>query len=194
MKRTIFINMLIASACLISACGQATKDSTAKADSINNARDPKDTKNPYTYQTEVSGDDAKFAVEATNGSIVEIELGKIAQQKASDARVKAFGKMMIKDHTAANTELMEISKSKKITLPASLNSESQKLVQDLEKKSGTDFDKAYVKAMVNDHKDDIAEFEHGEKIAKYPEMLAFIKKTLPVLHKHLSEIQKIAGK
>ncbi len=194
MKRLTQIAVITAAACLLGACGHAAKDSTEKADSVNKGRDSSDARNPYTYQTEVSGDDAKFAVEAANGGMAEVELGKLAQQKASDARVKAFGEMMVNDHTAANNELKEIAKSKKIALPASLNNEAQQLMQDLQKKSGADFDKAYVSAMVKDHKNDIATFEHGEKVAKYPDMLAFIKKTLPVLHKHLSEIQKIDGK
>jgi putative membrane protein len=176
---------------ILSACQGAQKDSTAKADSVNEKFDSLNNKQPGTGDKAISGPDAKFAVEAANGGMAEVELGKLAQEMATNSQVKDFGKMMVKDHSMANVEMKELAKSKKITLPDSMGSEEQKLKAELAAKSGAEFDKAYVEAMVNDHKKDIATFEEARKKVKYPEMTALIDKALPMLKMHLKTIGDI---
>jgi len=172
------------------ACNHSGKDSTAKADSANNSLDSGQKVTPNS-EHEISGDDAKFAVEAANGGMAEVELGTLAQQKATNPDVKNFGAMMVTDHSKANAEMKQLAASKNITLPDSINNDEKKIKMDLMGKSGADFDKAYVKAMVDDHKEDIKAFEEAAKKVKYPEMQAFITKTLPVLKMHLASIEKI---
>lgn len=191
MKKIIIGCLLVGSVWALAGCGNAHKDSTAKADSINQTKDSADKKHPASWGQEISGDDAKFAVTAANGGMAEVALGKLAEQKGHSAQVRNFGTMMVQDHSKANAELMELAKSKNITLPDSLNTEEQKLKDNLSAKSGADFDKAYVQAMLDDHQKDIKEFEQARKIVKYPEMSAFIDKTLPVLKMHLASVQQI---
>lgn len=191
MKKITIGCLLVCSAWALAGCGNAQKDSTAKADSINQTKDSADKEHPAPWGHEISGDDAKFAVDAANGGMAEVELGKLAQQKGQSTQVKNFGAMMVQDHSKANAELTDLAHSKQIVLPDSLNTEEQKIKNDLAAKSGAGFDKAYVQAMLDDHKKDIADFERARKIVKYPEMSAFIDKTLPVLKMHLAAIQKI---
>lgn len=169
----------------LQAC-HSNKDSKATADSINKAADTAKTAAPIT----VDQADAKFAVNAANGGMAEVMIGKLAQDKGS-AKVKEFGEMMVKDHSMANDELMTLAKSKNITLPAVVSSDELKNFNDLSKKNGADFDKAYVKLMVDDHKKDIKEFEDAEKDLKDPDLKAFATKTLPTLKMHLASITKI---
>ena len=96
--------------------------------------------------------------------------------------------------TKSEDELKKIATAKFVTLPDSISADEKKLEADLSAKTGADFDKAYVDAMVKDHKEDIAAFEEASKKVTYPELQAFITKTLPVLHKHLDAIQKIHDK
>jgi len=175
---------------LIAGCNQSAKDSKAKADSANYLKDSANKTIPHPGP-EISGDDAKFAVEAANGGMAEVILGKLAMEKASDPRVKDFGAMMVKDHSQANAELKKIAAARNITLPDSISADEQKLKNDLSAKSGADFDKAYVQAMLDDHKDDIKAFKEAANKVKYPDLLAFVKKTTPVLQTHLDAIQKI---
>ena len=62
---------------------------------------------------------------------------------------------------------------------------------DLSKKMGHNFDKAYVDAMVKDHKDDIDMFKKYSKDVKDPAVKTFIDNTLPTLEYHLSRIEQI---
>lgn len=191
MKRTKLLLPLLFVISMMAACKGTSKDSTEKADSVNNTYDSLNNKEAGTGDRAISGPDAKFAVDAANGGLAEVELGKLAQQRASNSQVKAFGAMMVEDHSMANMELKELASKKRITLPDSAGLEEQKLKAELQAKSGSEFDKAYVAAMVKDHQEDIKAFEDARKLVKYPEMTALIDKTLPMLKKHLQAIQKI---
>jgi putative membrane protein len=191
MKKNKLILPVIFLAATMAACKGTQKDGKEKADSINNSYDSLNNKEAGTGDRAISGPDADFAVKAANGGLAEVELGKLAQQKASNSGVKAFGAMMVQDHSMANMEMKELAKQKRITLPDSLGAEEQKLKTELAGKIGNEFDKAYVAAMVKDHQEDIKAFEEARKKVKYPEMTALIDKTLPLLKKHLQAIQKI---
>ncbi len=188
MKRLTTITMLAALACFMQACN-SNKDSKQTADSANTAK--ADTAKKDSTTAAVDKDDAKFAVAAANGGMAEVELGKLAQEKGANSKVKDFGAMMVSDHSKANDEMKALAKSKGITLPDAIDSEEQKTKDDLSAKSGADFDKAYVSNMIDDHKKDIKDFEDATKNLKDADLKAFAVKTLPTLKMHLDAIQKI---
>jgi len=188
MKRIFFITFITGAACLMQSC-TGNKDSKASADSANSAK--ADTAKKDSSVATVDKDDAKFAMAAANGGMAEVALGTLAQQKASSAKVKDFGAMMVSDHSKANDELKALAKSKGITLPDSIDSKEQQVKNDLSAKSGAGFDKAYVSNMIDDHKEDIKEFEDAAKNLKDADLKAFAVKTLPTLKMHLDAIQKI---
>src|SRR5207344_3162377 len=136
---------------------------------------------------------SNFAVEAANGGMMEVLLGKVAQENASSARVRAFGEMMVKDHTEAGNKLKDIASSMNIALTDSVSDDSRKEIDKLKKKKGKDFDKAYVSMMVDDHKKDIAEFRKCADNCSDSSIKSFASDALPVLEKHLDSIQAIAA-
>lgn len=136
--------------------------------------------------------DASFALEAANGGMAEVELGKLAQEKAADAKIKEFASMMVTDHSKATEELKAIAAAKQITLPTVPNPDKQTIKKELSAKSGDDFDKAYVAEMVKDHQMDINLFEQAQKTLQGPELKQFVEKTLPVLRKHMDHIESIS--
>ncbi len=196
MKR-IFLTLAIAfSIAAVQSCGNANNDSKKTADSINEAKAPEnmDDNDMVTTPVAVNEDDAKFVTEAANGGMAEVELGKLAQQKGQHADVKAFGEMMVKDHSAANDELATLAKTKNITLPATLGTEEQKLKDELSKKSPGDFDKSYIEDMVKDHEKDVKLFGDASKNLKDTDLKAFVDKTLPTLRSHLEHAKSVKDK
>ena len=136
-------------------------------------------------------DDAEFAVAAANGGMAEVALSKIAEEKATDPKVKEFAKQMIKDHSKANDELKTLATSKNITLPSAPNEEKQKAAADLGGKNGSDFDKAYITQMKKDHEQTVKLFEDAQKEVKDAELKAFIDKTLPVIKAHAEHVKSL---
>jgi len=194
MKKLSFVIMAAAAVLSLQAC-HSNKDSKGEADSINNAKDvtkgdslKKDTTK---MAMTVDNGDAKFATEAANGGMAEVMMGKLAQERGVSQKVKDFGAMMVMDHSKANDEMTTLAKSKNITLPAVVDADEQKHYDDLNKKTGADFDKAYASMMIDDHKGDIKAFEDASKNLKDPDLKAFAIKTLPTLKKHLDAINEV---
>jgi len=195
MKTQNYILAFALSAFSLGAC-QSNKDSKGAADSANEAKDTSrnsvsDTANAATPAIKVDESDAKFAVEAANGGMAEVVLGKLASEKAANKKVKDFGAMMVTDHSKADDELKALAHKLNITLPDSISSDESKTRDDLAKKSGADFDKDYVSNMVDDHKKDVKAFEDAAKNCKDSDLKAFANKTLPTLKMHLEAIEKI---
>lgn len=138
--------------------------------------------------------DSTFLKKAAQGGLAEVELGQLATQKASSEEVKKFGQRMVDDHTKANEQLKQVAAEKKMDLPQTLDAKDKATKARLEKLSGEQFDKAYMRDMVKDHQKDVAEFEHESKMAKDPAIKSFAEQTLPTLREHLKEAEKIAPK
>jgi putative membrane protein len=136
--------------------------------------------------------DSGFLKNAAEGGISEVELGQLAQQKATNSAVKDFGAMMVKDHTAANEKLKALAASKQVSLPDSSSVMQKATRTKLNMLSGDTFDKSYIKGMIEDHKTDIKEFQKEASQGKDPEARAFAAATLPTLQGHLTSIQSIA--
>lgn len=137
-----------------------------------------------------SNDD--FVEDASAKGVAEVEAGKLAEEKGSSADVKAFAKMMVKDHTAANAELKSIADSKKLKV-----SDNQQLMDKaksmiLELRSSKSFDQAYANNQVKAHEATIALFEDEAANGKDADLKAFATKTLPDLKAHLDKAQALA--
>ncbi len=186
MKKYSLIAMMIVAAWSLSSCGENNNNPDKKPDdSVESAKDlNKDNK-------AVDADDSKFAVTAANGSTLEVVLGELAQSKSQNARVKGFGSMMVADHTTANNELKALALNKNIALPGALAEDEQHHVDDLKKKAGKDFDKAYMGMMVDDHKNDISEFEKASDKATDVDLKSFASQKLPILKMHLDSAKAI---
>jgi len=136
------------------------------------------------------GSDHKFVMDAAKGGLAEVELGKLAQDKGSSDQVKNFGKRMVDDHSKANDELQTLAKNKNITLPSDLDPKDKALKDRLSKLSGPAFDRAYMSAMLTDHRKDVNEFKMESTNGKDPDVKAFASKTLPTLEDHQNLAQQ----
>jgi putative membrane protein len=133
--------------------------------------------------------DRKFIGEAAQGGMAEVAMGQMAQQRGNNAQVKAFGQRMVQDHTKANEDLKRIATGKGLQLPTTLGSEHQHHADQFAKLSGADFDRAYMKHMLEDHKKDVSDFEKASKSAKDGDVKDFAGRTLPTLQSHLQLAQ-----
>ncbi len=168
------------------------------------AQDPAKAKDRSTAQTagetnrmENMANDKTFVMNAAIGGMAEVEMGKLAVQKASDDRVKQFGQKMIKDHSKANEDLKGVASAQKIDIPVSLDSKHQATIDRLNKLSGSAFDHAYVREMVRDHNEDVKEFQKEAQNGQDSAVRAFASRTLPTLQEHqrmILDISKGMGK
>jgi putative membrane protein len=200
MKTTIFSSLAVCAMALF-ACQSPSTDKTTDEDSVGAINRAPDNTTADRDRT-TTADSARMAQgtlddkthdfmnEAAMGGMAEVELGKLAQEKARSQRVKNFGEMMVRDHSAANDDLKAIARQKNVTLPADLGKHKDHY-NDMSKKTGADFDKAYMKMMVDDHQDDIDAFEKIANNGTDPDVKTFASQKLPTLRKHLDSAKAI---
>jgi putative membrane protein len=138
-----------------------------------------------------SSGDRAFVMEAAAGGMAEVELGRMAGEKASSDQVKQFGRMMVTDHSKANQELAKIAADIQLMAPHALKPEHQEAVDRLSKLSGDAFDRAYIQLMVKDHKKDVALFKRQASSADHPDIRQFASATLPTLERHYERAQQL---
>ena len=136
-------------------------------------------------------DDTDFVVETASSGLMEVQLGEMAAKSATAANVKEFAQMMVTDHSKANEELKALAGQKGIAIPSTPGEKHMGHINSMQEKKGADFDRDYMKMMVEHHEEDVSEFEEASQSAKDPDIKAFAAKTLPVLRQHLEKARSI---
>ena len=158
--------------------------------------------------TAAGAGDRAFVEDTTEAGMAEVELGRIASERASNPEVKRFAEMMIRDHTKAGEELKRIATAHSIPMPAGVDDEHRELMGRLMQLRGAEFDREYMKTMVESHEDVIdrlqtraSEDRFGDdKGTVRPErsnnpveaaLNQWASNTLPVARQHLEEAKRI---
>lgn len=128
--------------------------------------------------------DRMFIKCAAEDNLMEEKMGQLAETKGSTQEVKLLGKMLAKDHHAANEELVPLAAEAGVDMPSGLDSRQQKMYNKLSSKSGKDFDKCYTKAMGKWHKHEICEYKKEVKKGDMIGLEDWAGKKLPVLEEH----------
>jgi putative membrane protein len=167
----------------------ASKPSTTQSGSASSDT----TSNPGSRTSTLTASDQKFVREAAQGGLAEVELGKLAAEKASSDDVKKFGQRMADEHGKANDELKQVASKNGIQLPTDLDSKDKALKARLSKLSGTEFDKAYMQNMVKDHEKDVADFRKESTSGSNSDVKQFATETLPTLEDHLTKAHSVSA-
>jgi len=178
--------IILLSVCTFQACHHTTVLTDTSDETSSSAPDT-----PVMAALVVDKADSDFAVNAANSNNAEIELGKLAIKNGRSKQVKNYGLMMIKDRGKANAKLMILSNLMKLNLPLALDTPAQQKFAILSKKSGDDFDKAYISTMITDHEADVKQFTDATQQLQDPDLQKYATKTLPVIQKHLDAINAI---
>ena len=137
---------------------------------------------PASQGSSLSAKDKAFMKKAATGGIMEVSMGKLAEEKAINEDVKSFGKRMVSDHGKANDELKKIASDKSVTLPTK------------EPTGKWSSDKAYMNMMVKDHEKDLAEFKEEANSGSDPDVKKFADDTAKVIQEHLDLAKETQSK
>ena len=133
--------------------------------------------------------DETFVSKVASAGMAEVELGKMAVEKASNAEVKKFAQRMVDDHSKANDELKTLAANKHMTLPDGPGPQHKAMVDRLSNASGAAFDRAYMQMMIADHRQALNDFRLAAKAAKDADVKGWAAKTLPTIEEHVKLAQ-----
>lgn len=139
------------------------------------------------------GEQAKqFVHKAARSGTAEVKLGKMATEQAASTDVKQFGQQMVTDHPQANNKLKEIAQDKNIDVPTEMDEQHQQVAEELAKLQGANFDRAYIRQMVEDHEKAVKLFSKEAQEGQDADLKAFAAETLPTLQEHLKMASQLA--
>ena len=133
--------------------------------------------------------DETFVTRTAAAGMAEVELGKMAVEKAASDEVKKFAQRMVDDHSKANDELKALAQRKNINLPDATDPQLKAMQDRLSKFSGGAFDRAYMQVMISEHRKAVNEFRLASRAANDPDVKSWAAKTLPTLEEHLKMAQ-----
>ena len=142
-------------------------------------------------QADAGGVDANFVKKVADANMTELQLAKVALENAEKQDVKDFANRMEKDHGNAQNQLKSIAEKMNVPIPEKVSTQHQQTIDRLSKLKGEAFDKAYAKAMVDDHTKVVAMFEKTEGKLQNPDLKKFAQDTLPTLKEHLELAKKL---
>jgi putative membrane protein len=129
-----------------------------------------------------------FLIVASIKNLQEVSAGEQALQKAKRPDVKAFGQMMVKDHGQAEQQLLNLAKSRGISLPPAATGG---IKPDPLLGNARNFDSAFVHAMSAGHGNTVQMFENYATTGKDPVVKTWAQQMLPTLKMHLEHIKTI---
>jgi putative membrane protein len=135
--------------------------------------------------------DKSFIKDASEGSLAEINFAKLALEKSKDPNVRKFAEKMITDHQKLIEDMKPFAVKYDVKVSGTPVMDHAKY-QELKMKSGIDFDRAYVEAMVKDHNDDLKNFINEENTTADPDLKATVAKGEKVVLEHTEMIDGIA--
>jgi putative membrane protein len=144
--------------------------------------------------------DPQIAHIVVTANQVDIDAGKLAQQRAKSSEVKAFGKQMVTDHSAVNKQATDLVNKLGVTPEDNATSKSLKTggdenIRKLKTLKGADFDKAYVDQEVAYHQQVLDAIDKTLiPNAKNAELKTLIEKVRPAIDGHLQHAKHMQAK
>lgn len=142
----------------------------------------------------LSEKDAEFVRDAASDGMAEVELGRLAVQKATQPEIKSFGQMLVDDHGKAYAELKALAAQKTIALPDGPKPAQKAERARLEQLAGAAFDAAFVNTMKADHLKAVELFSEQAASAADPDVKAWAGQKLPTLQAHLAKAEELAAR
>ena len=129
--------------------------------------------------------DSKFMTHAAADGMAEIQMGQMAMEKSSDAKLKQLAQRIVDDHTDANGKLRALAQTRQVALPIAPTDEAQQSASAMKALDAKKFDKAWAAAIIKDHQNAVALFTTEAGKTQDPEVRVFAEATLPTLKSHL---------
>jgi putative membrane protein len=137
--------------------------------------------------------DKDFVKSVAESSATEVELGKLAQEKASSDAVKDLGKRMVDAHTQTGEQMKKAGAALNMNLTSEPPRKAKKAQDKLAKLSGPDFDRAYAKMAADEEKQAVKQYEREAKNGKAPGVKEFAAKNLPAEQERQKQAEQLAS-
>jgi putative membrane protein len=135
--------------------------------------------------------DKRFLAQVMQGSLLNIEMGKLATAKSANDAVKEFAKKMVADHERGLTIFKKVADRDGVALESQLDSKHKERLDKLAKLSGADFDHAYVKDQLKAYQRMVSYYQSEADNSTESVATKMAANMLPAVQKHLNDTKDL---
>lgn len=192
MTRAFLICAAAASALAVAACNRQEPANPGQSEPVNAAQDAVGAAVGQVSASTLGANTTEgFVSNAAMSDMYEIQAGQMAQQKGQSADVKAFGKMMVADHTAMSNEMKPLAQAAGQTVPAALDERRKGMLDNLTAASGADFDRVYLSQQEAAHEEALTLMRGYAENGDNAGLKALAQKATPKIQAHLDRVKQI---
>ena len=132
--------------------------------------------------------DVEFVAKASVGNTFEMEEAKLAVERATDPRLKAYAQKMLADHGDAMKNLQDAAGKAGSKSEMMLDKSHQAMVDNLKQFNGADFDKIYVADQIASHAETVALLSDYKQNGQNAGLKSWTNEALPIVKGHYADI------
>ena len=136
--------------------------------------------------------DAEFLVKSTSNALLEIELGKLAQARATAPAVRSYGAQLVPQRLELLATLRTLAAAKGLTVPAALGNDEQEAYHEASTQPGSQLDKHLMALLVKTQKQDENIFDDMSDDAYDGDLRGFAAKFHGPVQEQLDAAKKAA--
>jgi putative membrane protein len=136
----------------------------------------------------------EFLAKAITTDMNEVKLGELALKHASSDDVRQYARKIISDHSKHQDELLERAKVRKLAVVQGLEKDQQENMDRLSMLDGKEFDREYMKCMVEGHEKALRMYQTWSKKIEDRDLSSLVDRTLPTLKEHLEKARDVSSK
>ena len=162
------------------------------ADAVDTAMAQNEQKIDAADVTEKQEADASFLVKATSNALLEVELGKLAQARATAPEVRSYGTRLVQSRLELLGTLRALAGTKKLALPPALGDDEQAAYHEASTQTGSQLDKHVMALLVKAQKQDEDDFDDMSDDAYDGDIRGFAAKYHAPVQEQLDSAKDVA--
>ena len=127
---------------------------------------------------------AQFMMNVARAGAAEVELSRLATQRADERDVRRFADQMVNDHARMGEDLRRLAAREGVRLPSGMDANHRAAYNRLRRMNGDAFDRAYARQMANDHEQALALFREQARNGRDREVRDFAQRALDTIEHH----------
>ena len=188
MKKVKIFGLALMAAFGLTYCNSANKTSEEK-DSLKTADVMEETQDMVKDSADAQGDEPKLVYDLVESMYGGIAVMKQGETNGASPAVKKLAAKLDKEHTKLTDDLKALATKKGWALPTGESMDDKEKRDDLAKKTGNDYDKAWLEALADRHETNIKKLEDAKP--NDPDLKMAGQKGLPKIKELLSEIESV---
>lgn len=183
MKRIVYTACLLAAAWLVTACGTAGPDMRMGATAAR----------AEVAVAAFTAVEREFVTKVAAKGMYEVEVSRLAAEKAMNPAVRDFARTMVTHHTQMNNELVQLMSARGVAPPKGLAADKATKLHRLASLPRSDaFDNGYIRVVgIEDHRNAIALFEKARREVRDRDLRGYIDRSLATMRMHLQMAQGV---